>query len=311
MRVAGIDIGTNTFLLLIAETQSFAAPKVLKDEARIVRLGQGVHQSRRFHLDALARANECLKEFRQIIDSIGGVDCVLAVATSAARDVENASDLIALTDRYKIPLKIISGNEEARLSFLGVQDFEKQSKASINTKSKIIIDIGGGSTELIFGKGERLNKAQSIDIGAVRLTEMFVTKQPILKDEQDQMRKYISEQIQKSLLTQELILADELIAVAGTPSALAVAELGIFDAQKVEGFQLSLAKLSHWLELFSETTIDEKKTKYHLGGRADIIYAGTSILNEIIKASKKTHVQVSTKGLRYGLVYDLMANSQP
>src|SRR5690606_4379765 len=148
---------------------------VLHDEARVVRLGQDVNQTRRFHPDALARANECLKDYSSIIRSYG-VERVLGCATSAARDVENREALLKIGAENDIPIKISSGEREAELTFLGTIPDEMTTPIQI-------IDIGGGSTEFVLGDKSGIISRMSLDIGSVRLTEKFISRHPIPADE--------------------------------------------------------------------------------------------------------------------------------
>ncbi|MBX3040899.1 MAG: Ppx/GppA family phosphatase [Bdellovibrionaceae bacterium] len=299
MRVAALDLGTNTFLCLIAEGEG-RIEKVLADEAEVVRLGQEVDRTGRFHDDALSRAEICLTKFRELMDR-HQVDRILGTATSAARDVENGEELFKIARRLKIPLEIIPGSEEARLSYLGACGENK------DLLNRLVIDIGGGSTELIVGRGRDLLFAQSLDIGAVRLTERFVSKQPIPSTDQQRLHEEIERVLSKALGEIGAHQIDEVVAVAGTPTSLAAIELGGFDRNKVDGHQLRLERLQQWRSEFSATTVEEKKTKYQLGGRADIIYAGVSILCATAEKLGVQSVSVSTKGLRYGVALELFS----
>lgn len=299
MRVAALDLGTNTFLCLIAEGDG-RLERVLADEAEVVRLGQEVDRTGRFHDDALSRAEICFTKFRELMDR-HRVDRILGTATSAARDVENGEELFKIARRLKIPLEIIPGSEEARLSYLGACGENK------DLLHRLVIDIGGGSTELIVGRGRELLFAQSLDIGAVRLTERFVSKQPVPAPDQERLQQEIDRILSPALKEVAAHPVEEMVAVAGTPTALAAIELGGFDRDKVDGHLLSVEKLRQWRREFSETTVEEKKTKYQLGGRADIIYAGVSILCATAEKLGVKSVSVSTKGLRYGVALELLS----
>ena len=299
MKVAAIDLGTNTFLLLIAEVTGGRIDHVLHDEARVIRLGQGVNQSRRLHPEALARAEECFKDFAHTIQSFGA-DIVRAAATSAARDVVNGSELIELGARYGISIDIISGEQEAELTFLGtIKDNEKS--------PVVIIDTGGGSTEYILGDQKGLIARTSLDIGSVRLTEMFVTRHPIESEEMVKMSAYVQERVLALRSQFPVKVGTRLIAVAGTPTTLAAVDQGLaFESHRVDGHILTLAKTRQFVQRLSAMTVVERQS---LAGmepkRADVIVAGALILMLSCQALGANQMEVSVRGLRYGLARKL------
>lgn len=302
-RIAALDLGTNTFLCLIAEGDSKnGITQVYKDLAQVVRLGQGVGETGAFHPDALKRAEQCLNEFKTEIDK-HQVDRILAMATSAARDAKNGAELFKIGERLKIPIQIIPGADEARITYQGATVGLKEKNQAV-----LIIDIGGGSTELICGRGEKILFAKSIDVGGVRLTEKMISTQPVPKNEQVQAEAFIKKQLEPLLQEVRKHNIDKAIAVAGTPTALASIEFGGFDEKKVDGHFISREQLAKWVEEFSQTSVELKREKYQLGGRADIIYIGTLILLNIIDGLKLPGFQVSTKGVRYGVALEMLNN---
>lgn len=300
MRVAALDLGTNTFLCLLAEGDASGISKIHKDLVEVVRLGQGVDKYKVFHPYALSRARTCLAEFKKQIDFFKP-DQILAVATSAARDVSNSDQLFKIGLEYNIPIQIIEGEKEAQTSYQGaLVGFQ------LKDKNVSVIDIGGGSTEIISGKNGEIQFAQSLNMGGVRLTEKIITAQPISVDEQTKAKDWIQKQLENFSATKELEAADVLMAVAGTPTTLAALEIGGFEAEKIDGFKFKLAQLEKWQNIFATTSVEEKKLKYNLGGRADIIFAGTTILIEVMKKFKFSEVMISTKGVRYGVALQLL-----
>ena len=299
MKVAALDLGTNTFLLLIAEVTNGAIQKVLHDEVQVVRLGQRVHENRRFHPEALKRADDCFTSFSRTIRS-HGVEKILACATSAARDVTNGADLISLGDTHGIPIEIISGVREAELTFLGTIDDASSGPVRI-------IDVGGGSTEIISGEGKKLLSRTSVDVGSVRLTEIFVSRHPIPESELDQMRTYLTEKFSNAAG-----LADsraKVIAVAGTPTTLATVEQGLaFESERVHGFLMSVERLKFWARQLAGMSVEERQG---LAGmepkRADVIVAGALTLLSAAETLGATTLQVSVRGLRYGVARTLGA----
>lgn len=301
MRVVALDLGTNTFLCLIADGDRHGIRSVLRDEVEIVRLGQDVDRTGELHPEALQRARATLTRFRKLIDDTGGVDRVLGVATSAARDVRNGHELLGLGDELNLPLKVIAGSEEARLSYAGAcADCQDQ-------KHRLVVDIGGGSTELILGRGRDLLFSRSVDMGGVRLTERMIPKQPVPPADREKVRQFVRDLLKDPIAEIKKNGVDEIIAVAGTPTTLAAVELGGFDRAKVDGYELTLPKLKDWADRFAAMSVEEKRTKYQLGGRADIIFAGVTILCGVVEALGMDGVKTSVKGLRYGLALDLLS----
>lgn len=296
MKVAALDLGSNTSLLLIADVEHGKIKEVLADESEVTRLGQDLLKSKRFHPEALARMQECFSRYRKIIDKIG-VSKTLAVATSAARDAQNKQEFLSLAEQFGIPIKIISGEKEAEVTFVG-STFDVD-----NQDSLAVIDVGGGSTEII-AKGPSEIKGKSLDIGSVRLTEMFITQHPIAKSELDQLENYVRNVLEKN--------ADELpspssvesvIAVAGTPTTLAMIEQGIrFREERVHKFPLPIDKIEEWINKLAKMTVEERQALIGMHPkRADVIVAGAIILKATAQFLKANPVIVSTKGVRYGV----------
>ncbi|UOF00341.1 Ppx/GppA phosphatase family protein [Bdellovibrio reynosensis] len=300
MKVAALDLGTNTFLCLIAEGGEKGITQVHADLVKVVRLGQGVDKTGAFHPDALVRARECLSEFKQEIDK-HNVDVILAMATSAARDAKNGGELFKIGADLGIPIEIIPGEDEARITYQGAT-------AGLNhqNRTSLVIDVGGGSTELISGRGDQILFGESLNIGAVRLTEKFISTQPVLASEKAALQEHIEKEIKSVIAEIKKEKIDQIIAVAGTPTSLVAIEIGGFDEKKVDGYFLPKERLDYWVNEFANTTVEEKKSKYQLGGRADIIFAGTSILLAVINSLNLPGMVVSTKGVRYGVALEML-----
>lgn len=295
MRVAALDLGSNTSLLLVAEVTGGIVAKVLHDETRITRMGQGVHASGRLHAEALVRLEDCFRDFQETISKFN-CEKVIAVATSAARDVSNGDLLLQLGQKYGIPIHIISGDQEANLTFRGaICDRPGESGNAI-----AVIDVGGGSTEVITGQDGQA-KGVSVDIGSVRLTELFISAHPVSRSAQDATREYAAQAFSKAALPRAAIR--EVIAVAGTPTTLAaVDQQREFSEQHVNGYRLSRTRIEEWIKKMADMTVEERE---RLPGmqpkRADVIVAGGIILSEALAALGKTEITVSTRGVRYGV----------
>ncbi len=310
LRIAGLDLGTNTCLCLIADVEisngAIQSLKIIRDEVRIVRLGQGVHASRELHPEALARAEETFREFSDFIKE-AKCDRVLAVATSAARDVKNGSLLIELGRKYRIPIEIISGEKEAELTFSGA--FELAS-----TGLTAMIDVGGGSTEIIFGDHQGILLRFSADVGSVRLTELFVKSHPIPQEQILQIKEHVRSALnrgldlalKKSPLTKAELFArvGQTIGVAGTPTTLAAVDLGqAFETEAVHGHKFKVLRLDEWTARLAGMSVTERQS---LAGmepkRADVIVAGAICVSESMRAINSLELKVSVRGLRYGVV---------
>lgn len=316
IRVAGIDLGTNTCLCLIADIQLtrqssnaesrfiITSVKVVRDEVRVVRLGQGVNATRQFHPEALARAEEAFKEFQGYIRD-ANCEHVLAVATSAARDATDSHLLIELGRKYGIPIEIISGEKEAELTFAGAIEPSWQGLTAV-------IDVGGGSTEIILGDQGGIRGRASADVGAVRLTEAFVTAHPIAEDELKRITSRVREALRdaKSKILKTMSSAgahfenvQQVIGVAGTPTTLAAIDLGhAFESEVVHGHKFQRTAIEAWTTRLAAMTIQERQK---LAGmepkRADVIVAGAICVSEAMHVLDKTEVKVSVRGLRYGV----------
>lgn len=294
MRVAALDLGSNTFLLMIADMDGELIRKVILDETRVTRLGQGIHEARAFHPEALARAEAALKEFSELIKKYA-CEKVVAVATSAARDASNGTMLLEVGLRYGIPIQIISGDQEAEITYDGATaDLSADAPAQV-------IDVGGGSTEVI-GRTDGRFHGCSIDIGSVRLTEMFLPQHPCPADDVEKLKAYIDEKLKEK--RHELPNSHQrIIAVAGTPTALVGLELqSDFDELKIHKYELTTRKIWAWRDKLAALSIAERQ---QLPGmqpkRADVLVAGATILAATAEALGGDRVIVSTRGVRYGV----------
>lgn len=320
MRVAGIDLGTNTFLCLIADIDlATGACAVVRDEMRIVRLGQGVNQTGLLHPEALVRAEAAFAEFRQAITE-AGCDNVLAVATSATRDAKNGQALVELGKSYGIPIEVISGQKEAELTFQGSIEPTWQGLTAL-------IDVGGGSTEIIFGRREGILLRFSANVGSVRLTEKFVTSHPISNEAIESMRGNVRNELasglrgallafnrnsfrepgvppEKDLTLDELIQATtNVVAVAGTPTTLAAVQQGrAFSPERIHGHKIKASALQQMIVDLAAMTVEQR---CGLGGmepkRADVIVAGAICLSEAAELLRAKEMKVSIRGVRYGV----------
>lgn len=299
MKVAALDLGTNSFLCLIAQMSESGEVEVLYDESIITRLGQSVQKKGLLSKEALLRAAQAFSKFQQNIKD-HNVQKVMAVTTSAARDAENFEELRKLGEEYGIPIEVIPGEEEAELSFQGAI-------SSSEKKNSLLLDIGGGSTELAyFNEGEFVLK--SLPLGSVRLGEMFVEEWSNLDESS---LKKVEDQIIKTLeLTfgKDKPPAKNWVAVAGTPTTLKAIQNGVFNADDIEGSELKQQETKDMVsKLISLSLIDRRKVPGLEAKRADVIPVGAKILETLMIWCNVKEVKVSTKGLRYGLAKRLLS----
>ena len=292
---AGIDIGTNTLLLLIMSKDEFGHLTILHDEHRIARLGEGINYTGSIAQSAIQRARLILEEYAAILSQYHGIQ-VRAIATSAMRDATNAQVVKAeLEQALGFPIEIISGLEEASLTFLGSRE---------EFPNPVIIDIGGGSTEIMQLKNDE-EAFMSLDIGAVRLTDQFIKQLPIEKDALNQAQSYLREMLGDCSIS----LDSTIIATAGTPTTLAAMDLCIDDlsSPNIHGHELSIQKIASMSDRLLSSTLEEIVLIPGVHPqRADILPAGTLILLMILKQLQAKSCIVSKKGLRFGIVQSMM-----
>lgn len=297
MKLASLDLGSNTFLCLVSEVENQKVTKIYSDEVEMVRLGQGLSASKKFHPDALVRAKNTLTNFRKTLDR-EKPEAILAMATSAARDAENKEELFKICKDLNIPLEIIPGEKEAEITYRGGVS------GLTTTGSRLVVDIGGGSTEFIFGEDQKILSGKSLDIGCVRLTEKFISAQPTPQAEIDKLQNFIREQLQQ-IIKLASQAPKEILAVAGTPTTIAQVELGGFDAAKIDGYILTQQGLETWLKKLTGLSVAEKIAIGYPEGRADVIIVGVITLLETLKAFNLKELTVSTRGVRYGVALEL------
>ena len=280
MRVAAIDCGTNSIRLLIADVQGENFREVIR-EMEIVRLGQGVDQTGEFHPDAIARTLAAVDKFALEITR-RGVEKIRFCATSATRDATNRDLFIeGVKSRLGIAPDVISGEEEARLSFAGATKDLPDSLAPF-----LVIDIGGGSTEFVIGN-RNVERAKSVNIGCVRMAERHLKSDPATISEIESARKDIKTAITEANQVVDIKSAKSLIAVAGTATTVAAAALDLpqYDRYAIHLSRISATKTHEVSEMFLKMNRSQRAALgYMHPGRVDVIGAGSLVLSEIVKA---------------------------
>jgi exopolyphosphatase / guanosine-5'-triphosphate,3'-diphosphate pyrophosphatase len=298
MIIASIDIGTNTVLLLIAEVNNELQLRSLVDEYRIPRIGKGLLPDGKISEDKIKELINILSEYKRIIELY---DCkrIIITATNAMRIAANSDQIVAIIkDQFGWGVNIVSGKEEAGLSYLGaVSGYSAHS-------NMLVIDIGGGSTELIFGKRTEIEFIKSFAIGVVSGTEKYLKNDPPTCEQLVNLREHL-QTVLGELGTLDF-RPDISIALAGTPTTLACMELNLnnYDEKLIENYALSYNKINKIVNTIQKITYDEIKNTYRsvVKGREDIILAGGIILLKIMELIKVDSIRVNTKGIRYGAI---------
>ncbi len=297
MRIASIDIGTNTILMLIADISADGGLRVISDEQVIARIGKGVDSSGVIEWDAFTRGEHHVSTYLARAREYK-VDLVRCTGTSALRDARNGKDFLDyMYQKLGLDIEILSGTEEALWTYGGaISGFSKRDA------DYGVLDIGGGSTELTIGRGFHVQHRLSQDIGCVRLTEKYLHHTPPLDAEIDAMLEMIDAAIRRYPTFDPE--ATTFVGVAGTVTTLAAVELGLekYDGNRVANFPLTRERIQERFDEFRTMTRDELQRTMHIDpGRADIILVGVAILKRITEMRGIAQVVVSERGLRYGI----------
>jgi exopolyphosphatase/guanosine-5'-triphosphate,3'-diphosphate pyrophosphatase len=304
MRVAAIDCGTNSIRLLIADIDGNNFREVVRD-MEIVRLGQGVDQTGQFHPDAIARTLTAVDKFAAEIAK-RGVAKIRFCATSATRDATNRHLFVdGVRDRLGIEPEVISGDEEAALSFAGaIKDLNPSDGPFL------VVDIGGGSTEFVFG-ATTVEAAKSVNIGCVRMSERHFANDPATAEQVELARTDIQAAIAEAASEVPITKAKTLVAVAGTATTVAAAAL---DLSEYDRYAIHLSRITadqvHVASAMFLTSNREDRLAlgYMHPGRVDVIAAGSLVLSEIMKATGARQFVASESDILDGMAYSLARN---
>lgn len=299
-RVAAIDCGTNSIRILIAEQSGDGVREIARD-LRITRLGQGVDSTGEFHPDALARTLAACDEYAALVRE-HRVDAVRFVATSAARDAGNREEFFdGVRERLGVDAEVISGDEEARLSFDGAV-----SGAPDAPGPALVVDIGGGSTELILGQTGGAARGVSLDMGSVRLRERFLASDPPTLEEVSEASEFIDDLLDASGV--DFDAPRTWLGVGGTVTSLsAIAQrLPQYDRERVHGSRVTREELGHLAQrLLAMPVAEVLDIPTMVPGRADVICAGALICHRIA-ARMVVDLTVSETDILDGIVARLL-----
>ena len=300
-RVAAIDCGTNSIRLLIADISGDNFREIYRT-MEIVRLGQGVDKNKAFHPDALDRTLKATALFSEEI-ARRGVERIRFCATSATRDASNRDLFInGVKSILGISPEVISGEEEASLSFYGATKELRRVGAPY-----LVIDIGGGSTEFVFGN-EKVESAKSQNIGCVRMSERHFTSAPPTKDEIARATADIDDAIKGAATSVPITEAKTLIAVAGTATTVAAAALNLdaYDRYAIHMARISAEKTHAVSQMFLEMNREEiAALGYMHRGRVDVIAAGSLVLSRIMTLTGAQEFVASESDILDGMAWSL------
>ncbi len=296
-RFATIDVGTNTVLLLVAERGEGGSFTAVDERMELTRLGRGVDRTRRLDPASVDATIAALRSFADAAREAGAQDLVVT-ATSAARDAENGASFFERgAEAAGVPIEVISGDREAELTYASARhDFGGASPLAVT-------DIGGGSTELVYGSGDAISFRHSFDVGSVRLTERWLSSDPPAPRELDALRRDLAQVLAAAPPPPP---GASLVGIAGTVTTLCALHLGLsaYDGALVHGARLGrdeVFALAH--RLGALPLADRLQIPGLPPQRADVIVAGAELLSALMEHLGFDEVIVSDRGIRWGLLY--------
>ncbi|MEU2507731.1 Ppx/GppA phosphatase family protein [Streptomyces sp. NPDC007863] len=297
-RVAGIDCGTNSIRLLVADVHPDTGALVELDRRMtIVRLGQGVDKTGRLAPEALERTFAACRAYATVIKELGA-ERIRFVATSASRDAENRQDFVdGVVAILGVEPEVISGDQEAAFSFTGATG------SLPGDDRRLVVDIGGGSTEFVVGTRE-VEAARSVDIGCVRLTERHVRHDPVTAEEAEAIRADVRAALDLAAGTVPIASAATLVGLAGSVTTVAALALGLpeYDSGKIHHSRISAARVAEVTGMLLASTHAERAALPVIHpGRVDVIVAGALVLQEIVERVGAAEVVVSEHDILDGI----------
>ncbi|MFI8522501.1 exopolyphosphatase [Streptomyces sp. NPDC085481] len=297
-RVAGIDCGTNSIRLLVADVHPETGELIELDRRMtIVRLGQGVDRTGRLAPEALERTFAACRAYAAVIEELGA-EKVRFVATSASRDAENRADFVdGVMAILGVEPEVITGDQEAEFSFTGATG------ELHGDDRRLVVDIGGGSTEFVVGN-KHVEAARSVDIGCVRLTERHVRHDPPAAEEIAAIRADVRAALDLAAETVPIGAAETLVGLAGSVTTVAAIALGLpeYDSTKIHHARISRTRVAEVVERLLGSTHDERAAIPVIHpGRVDVIIAGALVLLEIMERTGAAEVVVSEHDILDGI----------
>jgi exopolyphosphatase/guanosine-5'-triphosphate,3'-diphosphate pyrophosphatase len=309
MRVAVVDIGTNSTRLLVADVDGAGSIVEVERRTEVTRLGQGVDSDGVLADDAMQRVFATLADYRRRID-VHGAQRAVAVLTSAVRDAANGGEFAArVRAQHGLDARTIGGDEEARLTFLGATSSRPRHDAA----PTVVIDIGGGSTELVVGGGRAVSFHVSTQAGVVRHSERHIHSDPPRRQELDALAADVRAIFAASVAPDVRSSASAAIAVAGTPTSLAAINLNLecYSSDKVHGHVLTVQRCEDMLERLAALSNAERRLVRGLHpDRAPTIVAGTVMLIEALRLFGLHATEVSDQDILHGAALETVHRVQ-
>jgi exopolyphosphatase/guanosine-5'-triphosphate,3'-diphosphate pyrophosphatase len=297
VRVAVVDVGTNSTRLLVAEVIEGRVARELERRTNITRLGEGVDADGRLGEAAMERVLETCAEYRRTIDAVGA-DRVVAILTSAVRDAANGAEFEReLGRRFGFEAQTIPGEREARLTYLGA------TSGRAHEEPTLVLDIGGGSTEVVVGRGHAVEFFVSTQLGSVRHTERHLHHDPPMPAELEDCRGAARVELERAVPVDVRERVRDGIAVAGTPTSFAAIDLELdpYDHERIEGHRLTLAACEGILARLAALPVAERRRVTGLHpDRAPTIVAGGAILVEAMELFGLGEIEVSERDILHG-----------
>src|SRR5919198_513423 len=302
MRVAVVDIGTNSTRLLIADVADGSLTE-LDRRSVVTRLGEGVDATGALGEEPQQRVFSVLDSYAEAI-AAHGCDARTAVMTSAVRDARNGAQFSAtVRDRYGLEGRTLSGDEEARFTFLGAS----ASPAADSEHPLVVIDIGGGSTELVIGRRAEVSFHVSTQVGVVRHTERHLHTDPPAPDELEALARDVGPRFEEAAPAEARASVRSAIAVAGTATQCAAIDLALdpYDPDRIEGHRLTIDTLRGLLRRLASVPLEERKSVRGLDpARAPTIVAGVVVLCEALPAFGLEETRVSERDILWGVALE-------
>jgi exopolyphosphatase / guanosine-5'-triphosphate,3'-diphosphate pyrophosphatase len=296
VRVAVVDIGTNSTRLLIADVDGAELDEVER-RTTVTNLGRGVDHTNVLCTDAIDDACNVIADYKARYEELGA-ERVLAIATSAVRDADNGEAFIAeLRERFGMDAQLLTGEEEAHLTYLGA------TARRPTDETTLVFDIGGGSTELIVGQGTDVGFHTSLQAGTIRHSERHLTADPPHPHELEELADDVRSLIEDAIASGPGARGIAAIAVAGTPTSLAAIDqqLDPYDPTRVHGYRLGMRPIQKMLSRLSALPLAERLRIPGLHpGRAPTIVAGTVILVQVMRAFGLDEIEVSEQDILHG-----------
>ena len=297
-KYAIIDIGTNSVKMYVFSVND-GKLETISDQGKVTGLGAGIFDTGNLAEQSMVRTICVIKEYMKFSAAAGVFD-VTAVGTMALRTAANRDVFIERLRRETgLKMRVISGEEEARYSFLAAS-----SLAGLEKKKVLVFDIGGGSTEFIYGKDKELIKRQSLNIGAVNMTEQFLASDPVTKLELQKLENYLKKLLEVKILNKDI---DMIVGLGGSITTMCAVKMKMvtYCPGQIHNYTLCIEEIERQIELYRERAIMKRAAIRGLqAGREEVILAGSSIVSAILRHFSRDNVLISEWGLRHGIAHE-------